>query len=300
MDNQQVVIAGPWFGEFGGELEDWHAWIRYLRHQLYPNAYFVVCGFPGRQLFYEFANEYWELPDFFLNKIRNKQYFTRWASLVDTKTGQLLPKEHLDIQTLIAWLQNKTTQAFPNSSIDYIQPHIGLHPSAAVVFPKTQEYKLIRTSTEISIDKYIVVFPRKRLNEPYRNWKQEEWEKLIPMLIDKGYTVVTMGASYETESIAYYSPKHIQVLDASLDLQVAYLQKAHLAITPICGAIRFAAYVGCPTVTFGSLNYVNSIPGAEGKPLTANPFNTPLYILAKGNRWDYTAHEVFDFVVKYI
>ena len=49
--NKMIIFAGPFVGEFGWELVFWHGWLRKIKKDLYPNSFFIVSSFPGRNLY---------------------------------------------------------------------------------------------------------------------------------------------------------------------------------------------------------------------------------------------------------
>lgn len=294
--NKKVLVAGPWFGEFGGELEHWHAWLRHKRKHVYPDHYFVAISFPGRELFYEFADEFWGLPQDFMNWMNSKKVYTVWCGLRDAANGEMLPSHHEDIQHLISWVKRTAEEKFPDAEIEYLQPHVGLNPNDFVK-DEEQEYKLIEAPVDVDVQNHLVIFPRNRANEPHRNWSKDRWEQLVKRLLDDGHTIVCNGTAYETFKLDIEHERYIDIIGSDLRTQVAYLQTARYAVTPICGAIRFAAYVGTPTISFGPVNYLAAVEREEGKSLFVNPFGTPLLILTtKVNSWDYSVDEVYGYI----
>jgi hypothetical protein len=109
-----------------------------------------------------------------------------------------------------------------------------------------------------------------------------------------------MGMDYDSFTFNINHENFINAINEDLNTQVSYLQDSLVAVTSICGAIRFAAFVGCPTITFGNMEYVEAVEVHEKKSLYSNPFNTPLYILGKNGSWDYSSEEVFNFIKRYI
>jgi len=65
--DKPVFFAGPWIGEFGWELSCWQGGIRELVHSLFGTHHVIVMGDPGHNVLYEYADEYWDVPEFFLN-----------------------------------------------------------------------------------------------------------------------------------------------------------------------------------------------------------------------------------------
>jgi len=292
MKPKKIVVCGPWMGEFGGELEHWHAYLRHLKRFEYKDRYMVSCSFPGRAAFYPFAEEFWELPEFVMTALQNREVFTRWATVVDARTGKLLVAGDEFIDKTIDWLKDKVSKAFPNEEVEFLQPHIGLHPNT-LLNKQTQLYELLRVEKEVPTKDHIVIFPRQRLNEPVRNWPLDRWKQLVELFLREGETVISCGTTYESGILEINDPKFVDIHGSDLETQIAYMQTAKLAVTSLCGAVRFAAYTGTTTLTFGHRGYIDSVRIAEGKPLHENPFGTELYVATRGNSWEITPEEVF-------
>ena len=61
-----VVIFGPFVGEFGWELLFWQGWVRLQCRTRFKEYYKVASSYPGRQPFYPDVDEFISLPEQFL------------------------------------------------------------------------------------------------------------------------------------------------------------------------------------------------------------------------------------------
>jgi len=294
----EIIVAGPWIGEFGPEIEDWIPRLRYFKSQ-HLESYLIVSSYPGREIIYsDFANDFLGHPNFFTKLLDEKIYNTIWNILLDTKTKQAVSINNLDIQNLIQWLEQEIKNKFPNQEINYINP-----------FLKTDKYNLdqkntlhlpIQTSKISPWTNHIVIFPRNRITDSFRNWPESSWYELVCLLLNNNYKVVLCGNIADSLSLDIKHDNFLNILGSTLEDQVMYTQSAQLALTSFSGACRFTAYIGCPTVTWGNASHLRQVIVVEGKAFDVNPFNTPLYILAEENRWTYSSEEVFNFVKQYL
>ena len=78
-------ICGPFVGEFGWELVFWHRWLRKIK-KIYTQIAFYCFIFSCRKPLYEFADEFINLPDFYVNnKFSERDYFIDWEIYQDDK-----------------------------------------------------------------------------------------------------------------------------------------------------------------------------------------------------------------------
>lgn len=62
---KRTVFFGPFVGEFGWEMLFWQGWIRKVCRTDFQDWHKVVMSFPGRDVFYPDADEFWPLPEWF-------------------------------------------------------------------------------------------------------------------------------------------------------------------------------------------------------------------------------------------
>jgi len=291
-----LVVCGPWIGEFAGELEAWHAWLRHIRHTMFKDNEFICISYPGRKILYEFASDFWELPDDFMEAINAKRIFPRWASVVNAETNKLLGYGEGRTANLASWVSSRVQAIAGKRHVIRIIPGSGATPQLKEALPRDQEFKLLRTDKIVPMPqaKIISIFPRDRPNETWRNWSAGAagWQSLVQAFNRDGYCVIAHGAKNDSLDLGNSTEKFGNCVGRPLEDQVAYLQRSIIAITPICGAIRFAAFTGVPTLTFGNLSYIEGAERDEHKPVGSNPFGTKLVCLAKRGQWNYTPEEV--------
>lgn len=63
----RTVFFGPFVGEFGWEMARWQWWVRKVCLEEFKDFRKIACSFPGRAAFYPNVDEFWPLPQSFLN-----------------------------------------------------------------------------------------------------------------------------------------------------------------------------------------------------------------------------------------
>lgn len=62
----QTVFFGPFIGEFGWELLFWQGWVREQCLTTFAASRKIAASYPGREPFYPYVDEFWPLPDDFV------------------------------------------------------------------------------------------------------------------------------------------------------------------------------------------------------------------------------------------
>lgn len=63
---KKTVFFGPFLGEFGWEYNYWFGWVRKVCRTHFQDYHKIACSFPGRKPFYPYVDEFWTLPQAFL------------------------------------------------------------------------------------------------------------------------------------------------------------------------------------------------------------------------------------------
>lgn len=61
------MFFGPFIGEFGWELFHWHGWVRKACQTWAKDRRKIAASFPGRKVLYQAADEFWPLPQSYLD-----------------------------------------------------------------------------------------------------------------------------------------------------------------------------------------------------------------------------------------
>ena len=302
-----VLIVGPWIGEIGVEITRWQNWARAYKKARHQNDYCIAVGYPGRAILYrDFVNEYWDIPDFFLKMVANKEVISNYGGLIDGQTHQDMSNDSPVIMVMKNWIKEEAAKRFPNDNVMFLNTYLDMMPPGfnETVYPTIQTFftpMLVENvrlqSNKIAIipdgKKLVVVTSRVKDVDTCRNWPSVNWEKLVGMLLQSGYVVSIHGTQYDTAKINIQDDNLINNVGVDLETQAAYLQKAQLTITSISGAMFIAMYSGCPIVSFGA-----QYRAAEASMQRA--LGTPVYILTHGDSWDYSPEELFDFAKPYL
>ena len=105
-----IIFAGPFIGEFGWELSYWHAWLRFIKKEKYPDSKMIVSSYPGREQLYNFADHFIPLSDKFI-----KKNYSQRAYFLDFNNEIEKDKLRTDLLELYKYLHNKVPYG------DYIQ-----------------------------------------------------------------------------------------------------------------------------------------------------------------------------------
>ncbi len=330
-------------GEFGWELVWWHAWLRKIKKEIYPNSYFIVSSFPGREPLYEFADEFISLPKFYLdNNFSERDYFVDWE-LFDLKKQKEIFSQMKDLinyfdkrfkdqevlrinnypqkintRKMYYRFQNKINIFFEKMNkkksinfYNYIssfnnnpgkkiqdplllnpvdreikdlynpqkpnisdQSWVNLKPTAKGIDKRNQ----ILYSYDITNKPIFILFPRRRvIRRNDKNWTEENWRSFIKLLIEKYNALIIVtgtpeGAFFSSEK---NTPNLINIInekkDDILNLQLAFLDIAKMAIHGRSGSCNLSLQHGCPTFMAG--------PEKDREVIckTENPLNSKIF-----------------------
>lgn len=120
-------------------------------------------------------------------------------------------------------------------------------------------------------EKIISIFPRFRKTCTDRNLGEEEWEKIIDLLLKLKYKIIVHG--YSSEFIKLKNKNLI--LTKNIYEQIAYLNNSSLCITPFSGFQHFAENCGCDIFVILNPSPEHLEIFKEHKKF--NPFGTRIY-----------------------
>jgi hypothetical protein len=75
MKKNNVVIFGPYVGEFGWELLYWQGWVRKVCESHFTNHKKIAISFEGRDVFYDKVDEFRELPQHLSSQILSSRNY---------------------------------------------------------------------------------------------------------------------------------------------------------------------------------------------------------------------------------
>ena len=271
-----LVFAGPFLGEFGWEISHWAPHVRWLRSQ-YKGHHIVAASYPGRQpLYCGFINEFWSLPEWFLKEKYELDCFEALAP-VDTY-GKLLKhfenkyKHSGQFSKIIA---TRTPRGFNHHLrnvghvlFDKLKPSPGAvkicnelreshgNKPCVIIFAREvlrKTYLNIQTNTPVKIN------PSTPL--PTRNWPRSYWEDLFEMLykeFEDQITFVIGGTKHGNCLLNLPAHRAKNVIDLtnidiahSLDVTIAFLQRAVCSISSQSGPTHLSLQTGCPSFIYG-------------------------------------------------
>jgi len=333
-----VYILGPWLGEFATELI-MLPYLRSLKNKFLKENIVIGYSCPGRDLFYEFADRYWSLPESFVDQMASKEYFTCGGGIIDKKTYKNAGWDTPFLDEAWVSLETRINKEFGNQDITIISPcfdfgtpytkilenrHsrfnyflptkrisslftpsytvVQTHPSPCSfleAFPLEPEHKLIRSPIDkgLKLNNLIVIFPRDKLSDPFRNWQNQQWEKLAQFFIDDGFQIAILGHGKDDSlNFNINHPNFYNTIGTDLATQIYFLQNAKISINPMSGATYLSTYTGTPAVVFGSGDHFQAVIKGEGMAPGTNSFGVPVFLLDTGKSWTVEAESIRDFV----
>jgi len=306
--SNSLVFCGPFLGEFGWELTHWMPHVRWLRNH-YKERHLIVASYPGRHpLYYGIANEFFPLPEWFLKekyeldcfealcpenvygdllKYFRAIYKGKFSEIIETRTPRgfnkiLREMNHVSFDKLKA----------SGSANKYCNDLIAKHNNkpCVILFARAVERKMFLDITNNR------PLPVEALGGrlPPRNWPRSNWEDLFEMLYAKYNDKVTfvIGGTKNGNCLTNIKNKYQDIIDLtnidkamSLDITMAFLNKAMLSISSQSGPTHLSVQCGCTSFVYGHEQQRHSI---DDNPLKtpvvfletpADKYNDPPYIL---------------------
>lgn len=269
-----ILFAGPWIGEFGWELARWQGAVRKRAKE--SGLYTIVMSDPGHHVLYDdFAHEFWELPEFFLDAVadgtlvRQCDHVRADNSKVLDLLGTLIWRE-LD---LAADLKDWLTPGKFSPEEQYVVPlRVGLDAWSSAASPP-------------QFPGYYCILPRLRRWNPHKNWPAQNWRSLYTALSDLLLCPKVVGRQEEINLIVSgVEIRERDWLTRSIDL----LTHAKFAIAPESGGAVLSLLCGCPTLVFGHENQrvricrTENFLGTKVKYLARTDYNFSIDEVAAG------------------
>ena len=272
-----VLFAGPWVGEFGWEVARWQGAVRKCSKE--SGLYTIVMSRPGHQVLYrDFADQFWELPQSFLDARLIPQ-----CDHVRPAVGDPMPGLHTQDALLSLAAQIYAELANVSGPLREILSPRKFRPEEQTIV------KLSAPTAEWSagVDRpYFCVLPRSRTWNPEKNWPAGHWETLISRCLGCGMSAFTVGSPADMMCLhRLCAIADADALTRSIDL----LSHASFAIAPESGGALLSLMCGCPTLVFGHerqrVRITSPPPGGE------NFLGTKVKYLSRSD-YDFSVDEV--------
>jgi hypothetical protein len=238
---QPILFAGPWLGEFGWELMNWQAFLRWLAPQ-YEKV--IICCRPGMEALYsDFAHE----------------CLTHTVSCTSECNKALQinnPQELARVKALIP------------AHADYL-PTVGWQPSSRKQFCPFGE--------KMPGLQYDIVFhPRGRGFGTDRNWEVEKWDALLEILKGKGLSIACIGMRNATLPV---QGGYTDYRDAPLTQTMNILASSSLLIGPSSGPMHLGSLCGIPHLVWtDTKKYARGRTNRTKYEHWWNPLQTPAFV----------------------
>lgn len=276
LKSNSLVFAGPFLGELGWEISHWAPHVRWLRSH-YKGHHIIAASSPGRHpLYYGFVNEFWPLPEWFMKERYEVDCFEALAP--ENIYGKLLKhfedkyKEGGQFSSIVA---NRTPRGFNHQIrnmghvlFDKPKPSAGAvntcneliqsfgNKPCVIIFAREVRRKMY---LNIQTNAPEMVNPAMPL--PSRNWPRSHWEDLFEMLYEEfkdQITFVIGGTKHGNCLLNLPAHRAKNVIDLtgiavahSLDITIAFLQRALCSISSQSGPTHLSLQTGCPSFIYG-------------------------------------------------
>ncbi len=224
MKPRRQIIA-PYIGEFGWEVMNWQARLRWMIERRNAESWVIVAPPDRRSLFIDLLSK------------DNRIVFCpcRTPAMpghasedyrVD-ENGQRINQDQLR-QSLIQFTRAACRQA--GLSID--DAEIVTPPLDGTLFPTRPAHQtFVSFRRDVPVDTDVLLIPRSRAVATERNQPQDWWEALTVRLTDRGFKVA--------------------VMQTRLDLAIEQLSVARLAVGASTGGLHLASLCECPHYVWG-------------------------------------------------
>lgn len=259
-----ILIAGPWLGEFGYEL---CKWVPYIRYKVWGDDYdqvVIICRSGHEYLYRDFATKY-------INDNTNG-HTTEW--LIDNKSPEIKQETIDDV-----------LKDYDNPQYTIIQPSKYIRKNEDVYFLM---YGEIKNNIE-SIDILIHARSTEKYNTGYRNWPKSRWIEIIKKYPE--YKFASIGSKTESDHIT----KTIDLRGITISKLCGYMKKAKMLLSPSSGPAHLASLCGLPHIVWTN-NKIHSVIGRytnkDRYKYLWNPFNTLVNVI--DTSWQPSVNEVLE------
>lgn len=260
-----VLLAGPWIGEFGWELFVWQAYIRSVAHK-YKKI--IVSSRRGHEFLYEdFSTEF--IPVDVPKDALSDSWFCRGVS--DDFAEKLASGVKHDAR-------------IPAKNIGFLYHGDG----TAQIKDGFRQQKFIKYKSD-SLDKSfdIIIHPRNKNLGDKRNWSREKWQTLVDLLV-KDFSIAVIGnhEAHQLDNAEDY--RNISIRDS-----VSLINRTKLVVGQSSGPLHLASLSGTPHLVWSSEHNRNRYIDYW------NPFKTPVYFYSE-MEWNPTPEFIYNKIIKNI
>ncbi|KPJ55323.1 hypothetical protein AMJ47_00410 [Parcubacteria bacterium DG_72] len=267
----KTVFFGPFLGEFGWEISYWQGWVRKMCKEKYGSWRKIVASYAGRAPFYPDADEFWPHPKEITDlNISQRNYIADFWKNVGPAFEKLLKKyrESLPQDTIFyvpfkmnVYNLNNKNYLFGVFAADSFLSKVFSIPFEHQIFEELNPTQagLGFLRQKLNPEKRIIaVFPRCRtIRRPDKNWQKGKYDHLIKVLQEKypNHIVGIFGAprgAYYCDGVPKGCIDFINIdEDLRLDVQLAALKQADLAVGSVSGSLLAVLMAKCPVAEWG-------------------------------------------------
>jgi len=256
-----ILLAGPWVGEFGWELFCWQGYVRKLSKN-YDKT--IILSRSGHEFLYEdFADEFYSF-DSATSKAN------MWLGEINEMSLNLL-----------------TRNIIYNHHIKPFNIGFGINGNTTIIIDSAfnqQDFIKYQANT---IDKEfdILVHARNKVVGSNRNWDFNKWQSLIDLL-KKEFKIGVIGTDEAFHLKGTEDLRNISITDL-----VSVMNRTELVIGQSSGPLHLASLCGTPHFVW------SDITNKERYEKYWNPFNTEVIFYSKEG-WNPNVNTLYDEIVK--
>jgi len=274
---KNVLLAGPWVGEFGWELFCWQGYIRSLSKNF--DRTIIVSSQYSKFLYEDFCDQFiafdptgGSYKDSFY-KVGLDIGKETWKGFLD-ECGYDKSKE-------------KLTVFKPRRIGDPPRTHFS-QSFAFGEYAVKPEYIKLGTKDE-SYKNTVVIHARNRSLRPNDNWSENKWKKLVDKIDKTCYNIICIGLKKEAMHIKGTVDKRECDQQELLNI----LHNSICVFGPSSGAMHLASLCGCPQIVW-TTDY-----NLDRYTKNWNPFETDVVFLSDQG-WQPTAEYVYDNFIGFV
>jgi ADP-heptose:LPS heptosyltransferase len=259
INNDKVLLAGPWSGEFGWELFCWQGHIRWLSKQFDKT---IIITRKGNEFLYE------DFADDIFNVNAPSSQANMWLGKPNQK--QLLQVLGNVRHTVHLKPTNIGFNPIPNNDF-----------RASDRFLNQQTFVKYKSDTlDKSFD--VILHPRNKEVGNIRNWTKEKFQKLVDLMVSDGLSVATIGTdeAFELNNVTDY--RNIPIEDT-----VSLMNRTKLVVGQSSGPIHLASLCGTPHFVWSDES------NRKRYKVYWNPHKTECHFYNNGG-WNPKVNEMYD------
>ena len=271
-----VLLSGPWVGEFGWEIMKWVPFVRYeVENNKYDDV--IICTKHGNEYLYK-------------DIAKNFIYVNR------------------SIKNIMGCKYNNMNPSFKEDEIENIKSRYNkktkitiLSPNNETLVSNNNKLKYIKYGKVDKIYKYdILIHARStnNMNSNFKNWSINKWNDFALFYKNKDIKIGCIGK----KNLAYVVKNTDNLLDIDLETLCNIMANSRIILGPSSGPMHLASLCKLPHLVWTDKILYGGIGKKDNRyryEKLWNPFNTKCWIMDDCN-WNPHLTDIAKFVRNYL